>query len=246
LFAIPDPTLPWIDINDPLDRPFAYFDSTESSTPGKSGLCTLILELFDGDGKFVPCNNVRGVSTIDDQSGDPGGPGAFTFILPQIGGPPNTYTNAPAFNITDHGRLVFQVLVDNRPTVAQLPRVATPLGSTDTDPCGVLHYTTDGDIVEIDYVAYQPGNFIDWSLSVSRGISGVVADILPPSPPTGTSAGSPGFPVPFNNSAAALRGPCVQAAFAVNLYCRARIIDGYSQQSQYDSSATIAFALLHP
>jgi len=246
LFAIPDPTLPWIDINDPLDRPFAYFDSTESLVPGKSGLCTLILELFDGDGKFVPCNNTRGSSTIGDQPGDPGGPGAFTYILPQIGGPPNTYTNAPVFNITDHGRLTFQVLVDNRPTVAQLPGVSTPAGSTATDPCGVLHYSSGGDNVEIDYVAFQPGNFIDWSLTVSRGISGVVVEIVPPAPATGTSAGSPGLPVSFNNSASALLGPCPQAAFAVNLYCRARITDGYSQQSQYDSSQTIAFALLHP
>jgi hypothetical protein len=78
LFAIPDPTLPWIDIDDPLDRPFAYFDSTEGLTPGKSGLCTLVLELFDGDGNFVPCNNPRGSSMIGDQPGDPGGPGAFT------------------------------------------------------------------------------------------------------------------------------------------------------------------------
>ena len=246
LFAIPDPTLPWIDINDPLDRPFAYFDSTELLTPGKSGLCTLILELFDGDGKFVPCNNPRSSSTIGDQPSDPAGPGAFTYILPQIGGPPNTYTNAPMFNITDHGRLTFQVLVDNRPTVAQLPGVSTPLGSTATDPCGVLHYSSGSDNVEIDYVAFQPGNFVDWSLTVSRGISGVVAEIVPPAPATGTSAGSPGSPVPFNNSASALLGPCLQAAFAVNLYCRARVTNGYGQQSQYDSSQTIAFALLHP
>jgi hypothetical protein len=215
-------------------------------TPGKSGLCTLILELFDGDGKFVPCNNTRGGSTIGDHPGDPAGPGAFTYILPQIGGPPNTYTNAPVFNITDHGRLTFQVLVDNRPTVAQLPGVSTPLGSTATDPCGALHYSSGSDNVEIDYVAFQPGNFIDWSLTVSRGISGVVAEIVPPAPATGTSAGSPGSPVPYNNSASALLGPCPQAAFAVNLYCWARITDGYSRQSQYDSSQTIAFALLHP
>src|SRR6516162_8435946 len=143
-------------------------------------------------------------------------------------------------------RLTFQVLVDNRPTVAQLPGVSTPLGSTATDPCGVLHYSSGSDNVEIDYVAFQPGNFVDWSLTVSRGISGVVAEIVPPAPATGTSAGSPGSPVPFNNSASALLGPCLQAAFAVNLYCRARITNGYGQQSQYDSSQTIAFALLHP
>lgn len=33
LFEIPDPSLPWVDIDDPADRPFAYFDSTENVVP---------------------------------------------------------------------------------------------------------------------------------------------------------------------------------------------------------------------
>ena len=35
-----------------------------------------------------------------------------------------------------------------------------------------------------------------------------------------------------------------RTAFAVNLYCAARATNGYGRQSEYDSSATIAFALL--
>jgi hypothetical protein len=246
LFEIPDPLLPWVNINDPADRPFAYFDSTGGVTPRRSGMCTLLLELFDGAGNFVPCNNPLGPSTWDDQGGDAPPPGNFTFLLPQIGGPPDTYANAPTPNITDHGRLIFRILVDNNSTVAELPRVATALGSTDTDPCGVLHYSAGSDNVELDYVAWHPNNFLDWDLYIYRGIMGVAADIPWGAPGTNTSAGSPGFPVAFNNSAATLLGPCIQAGFAVNLYCAARATDGYSRQSEYDSSATIGFALLHP
>jgi hypothetical protein len=246
LFAIPDATLPWIDIDDPADRPFAYFDSTEGVSPGKSGMCTLLLELFDGDGNFVTSNNALGSSPLGDQAGDPAPPGIFSYILPDIGGPPNTYTNAPTPNITDHGRLILRILMDNNPTVAELPAVSTPLGSTDTDPCGVLHYGTTGDNVDLSYVAFHPNNYLDWDLTISRGISGVVASILPPAPATQTSSGSPGVPAHFVNSAGTLLGPCTQAAFAVNLYCAARATSGYSRQSQYDSSSTIAFALIHP
>lgn len=244
LFAIPDPTLPWIDIDDPADRPFTYFDSTGGVTPRKSGMCTLMLEMFDGAGNFVPCNNTLGSSTLGDQAGDPAPPGPFTYILPDLAGPPDTFTNAPTPNTTDHGRLIFRIRVDNNATDAELPKVATPLDSTDTDPCGVLHYTTLGDNVAIYYVAFHPNNFLDWYLSVSRGISGVVASIPPSPPPNNTSSGSPGLPATFNNSAGTLLGTCKQAAFAVNLDCYARATSGYSRQSQYDSSATIAFALL--
>ena len=185
LFEIPDPSLPWVDINDPADRPFAYFDSTEGTTPRKSGPCTLLLEMFDSNGNFVPCNNTLGSSTLDDQGTDAAPPGPFTYILPEIGGPPDNYTNAPQPNITDHGRLIFRILVDNNETVAELPSVATPYGSTDTDPCGVLYYSSLSDNVELDYVAFPPNNFLDWDLTISRGISGVVASI-PPSPPATT------------------------------------------------------------
>ncbi len=246
LFAIPDPNLDWIDINDPADRPFAYFDSTGGVTPRRSGMCTLMLEMFDSSGNFVPCNNTRGASTLGDQPSDPATPGAFTYILPQIGGPPNTYTNAPTPNITDDGRLIFRIQVDNNATDAELTGVSTPLGSTDTDPCGFLHYNSGSDPVTIDYVAFQLNNFLDWYLSVSRGLSGVVAGIPPSPPPNNTSSGSHGSPAAFINSASALLGTCTQAAFAVNLYCQARATDGYSRQSQYDTSATIAFALTTP
>lgn len=240
LFAIPNPDLDWIDIDDPADRPFAYFDSTENVSPGKSGLCTLMLELFDGSGNFVPCNNVRGTSTDGDLVTDPAGPGTFTYILPQIGSP-GTYTNAPVYNVTDHGRLTFQVLVDNRSTVAELPSVSTPVDSTNNNPCGVLHYTSVTDNIEIDYVAYQPGDFIYWDLSVVRGTSGGVASLA-----GDENAGSPGSPDAFDNTAGSLLGTCSQAAFAVNLDTYPRITSGYSQQTQYDDSATIAFALLIP
>ena len=261
LFEIPDPNLSWVNIIDPLDRPYGYFDSTEGTQPGstgynsavcsgsvgRSGMVTFILELFDAGGNFVPANNARSGSTLGDKPGAVG-PGAFGFILPQVGGPPNAYDFAPAANITDQGRFIFRVRIDNNVCSAELPKVETPVDSTDANPCGILHINGDGDNVAMSYVAYHPNNFLDWDLTVSLGVTGVVASIPPgpPPTPTNTSSGSPGSPAFFNKTAGALLGDCAQGAFAEVLYCRARATNGYDQLSQYDCQAAIAFALTTP
>ena len=262
LYEIPDPNVLWVDIVDPADRPYAYFDTTEGAPPtrtgfntahcggetGRTGMVTLILELFDGGGHFVPCNNTPGGSTLGDQPGDPPLPGNFGFIFPQVGGPPNAFDFAPSPNITHHGRLIFRVRVDNNVCDAELPKVATPVNSTDTDPCGILQYNNPGDNVALSYVAFHPNNFLDWDLTISLGIVGIAASIPPSPPPTNTSSGSPGLPATFNNTAGALlsKGGCTQGAFAVILYCAARATDGYERLAQYDCQAAIAFALTQP
>jgi len=224
LFEVPDPTLDWIDINDPVDRPFAYFDSTAGLTPGRSGLCTLKLEMFDAAGNHVSCGN-----------GAHAGP--FRYLLPDLGAPPGTYTDAPAPNVDATGDLISRIGVDNNPTYAALYDVKT--GSHGKgDDCGMNHYSGPNDPVTIDYAATHPHNFLDWSLSVSRGTHGQVAAL--------SGSTSSADPAPFTNNASVLLGTCVQAAFAVNLYCAARATNGYGRQSQYDRSATIAFALLTP
>ena len=95
--------------------------------------------------------------------------------------------------------------------------------------------------MDIYYVAFHPNDFLDWSLGVSLGIMGSVASIG-----GSVSAGSPGLPVDFANTATALLQTCPQGAFAVNLYCYARATNGYGRQYQYDCSSTIGFALLKP
>lgn len=239
LFAIPEhlpPDTVWIDL------PCANFDSTLGAIPdpnastdcqttelsGTSGMCTLRLEMFDNAGNHVPSDNL-------------GGPATFAYLLPDQSVALGTYTNAPAYNINADGDLIFNVMVDNNHTVAQLPKVQTPISSTDTDPCGILHYTNGGDMVDIFYVAFHPNDYIDWDLGVSLGIMGPVAGTS-----GNVSAGSLGSPADFANSAATLLETCTQGAFAVNLYCRARATNGYSRQYQYDCSATIGFALLTP
>jgi hypothetical protein len=225
LFEIPDPALPWININDPADRPFAYLDSTAGETPGRSGMMTLKLEMFRGDGTHVQCGNA-------------GHGGPFQFLFPDLVMGPGDYVTAPAANIDVNGDLLFRIRVDNYPTTALLPAHGVHVGGHDADDCGMLHYASGGQIVQIDYVATHPNNYVDWSLSVTRGSHGVVA-----STSGHTSSLNPDH---FNNTASVLLGSCVQAAFAVNLYAAARATNGYGRQSQYDRSATSAFALLHP
>lgn len=225
LFEIPDPSLPWININDPADRPSAYFDSTGGKAPFRSGMATLKLEMFDGTGAHVACGNA-------------GHGGPFQFILPDPSGLPNSYANAPAATIDASGNLIFRIRVDNNQTTAKLPDVH--VGAKHADDCGLLHYDPAYDsTVTIDYVATHPNNFLTWNLSVSRGSHGVVASLA-----GDTSSANP---AEFNNSIAALVGNCPHgAAFAVNLYTATTATNGYGRQSQYDGSATTAFALLTP
>ena len=259
LYKIPDPSKDWVSVDNYYDLFFAFFDSTGGITdpPGynpadhdgvsnrKSGMCTLMLEVFDAAGNFIPCNNPVGARTEGDQGADPPPPGSFTFLTPNL----NAFSPAPTGNVTDHGRLIFRIRVDNNNTVAKLPGVSDSLGSADA--CGFLHFNNLANNVEIDYVARHPNNFLTWSLSVVRGLGCGVAAL---SANSNAPAAVPPPPAAFNNTAGFLLrdlgGTCQAcnngAAFAVNLYCSAMATDGRFSQSQYDSSATIAFALLTP
>lgn len=232
LFAIP-PALPpagdWAFPNPPFDLANAQFPTTvlpAAVAGGTYGLYQLKLDLYDSSGN--PVN----IATA-----------GITYYVPSTVEPDGTIdtVDASTLGLVSGSSFIMNVYVDNRQTQAQLPGVSTPVDSTATDPCGILHYNSPTDNVDIQYVAYQPGNFLDWYLDVVRGTSGSVA------PLSGhTSAGSPGVPVDFNNTVAALIGSCPQAAFGVNLDVYSRCTDGWSRLSGYDSSASIAFALTVP
>jgi hypothetical protein len=237
LFEVPDPYPGdgWVNINDPYDRPFGYFDSTDNHyspfsytdvLPRRSGMCTLLLEMFDAAGNLVPCGN-NGV----------GGP--FEFVLPELSGPPTEYTSVLGpNNITPLGQLVFRVLIDNHDTFASLDSVSAAGHTADT--CGMLHYKEGDDDVAISFHATHPNDYLTWSLGVSLGFYGGVAS-------EGGSSNSPPAPEnPLVRDASELLHGCTNGAFAVNLYTAATATDGYSRQSQYDRSATVAFALLNP
>jgi hypothetical protein len=151
--------------------------------------------------------------------------------------------DASTLGLVNGNSFIMSIYVDNRPTQAQLPEVSTPVTTTSTDPCGILLYKTPADNVDIEYVAYQPGNFLDWGLNVVRGTSGSVASIAGNS---NAGSPSPGAPADFNNTVASLIGSCPQAAFGVNLNVYSRATDGWGRLSEYDSSRSIAFALTVP
>ena len=239
LFDVPEPYPGdgWVNINDPWDRPFAYFDSTDNhlspftysdALPRRSGMCTLMLELFDASGALVPCAN-NGVG------------GSFEFVLPDLAGTPDDYTSVlgPA-NITPSGQLVYRLLVDNNDTFASIDSVSA--SGNLADPCGILHYSDASDDVAISYHATHPNDYLTWALRVYRGSSGQVAAT------TGSASAVPGSPPmdPFTNAASTLLGGCTNAAFAVNLWTWASATDGYGTQTQYDRFTSLAFALLTP
>jgi hypothetical protein len=243
LFEVPDPhpSDGWIDIDDPWDRPFAYFDSTGkglgaftyNDTPGRrSGLCTLMLEMFDAAGNLVPCDNLSGS-------------GHFVFVLPDLSDPTKYTSLLTSNNITASGQLTFRVRVDNNDTYAALTGVDTPVACLVDCDCGIRNYNSGSDLISIDYAATHPNNFLTWGLSVTRGTVGTVASAggATSSPPW--SLPFPSLPGIYKRTAADLLGSCVSAAFAVNLDTYAEATDGYGTQTQYNRSATLAFALIH-
>ena len=260
LFAFPDPGLDWVSVDNYQDLFFGFFDSTEGlSDPAgydytavdgvsnrKSGMCTLLLEVFDSAGNFVACNNTFGSRSEGDSEAGVPAAGPFTFLLPSG----STFSPAPPGNISDHGRLLFRINVDNNQTVAQLPNVH--IGPNDADNCGFLHFQNLTDIISIDYSARHHEGFLNWDLDVYRGHCGIAASL-------GANGNAPGSPLPavasFNNSAGSLLGVTPPAAcgncpngaaFAINLNCYAWATNGRYTQSQYNSSDTRAFALINP
>lgn len=262
LYKFPDPSLDWISVDNWQDLFFGFFDSTGGITDPvgynpadhdgvsnhKSGMCTLMLEVFDSAGNFVPCNNPPGTRTDDDQPGDPSGPKPFTYLLPSG----SMYVTAPSTNITDHGRLFFRIMVDNNYTVAKLPSVINATTTLYADDCGFLRFTDLSNLISVNYVAREVNSYLTWELDIYRGLCGLAATtgMVNGSSPVGPVP--PGAPAAFTNSVTYLVRPiggCAAcndgAAFAVNLNCWAWATNGRYAQTQYNSSATIAFALLH-
>jgi hypothetical protein len=232
LFAIP-PALPpvgdWVYPNPPYDLANAQFPTTvlpSAVTGGTSGLYQLKLDLYDSSGK--PVN----IATA-----------GITYYVPTTTEPDGTIDTADASTLPGlvvGNSFIMNVFVDNRPTVALLPGVA--VDGAGADPCGMLDFSNLSDQVEIEYVASQPGNFLWWNLDVARGLTGTVASTSGEAESEGTSS----TPADFDNTVGTLLGPCRQAAFSVVLNCYSLCTDGWSQQTEYDSSDNLGFALIAP
>jgi hypothetical protein len=232
----------WVNLVDWQDRPYAYFNTTLGLNPGKSGRCYLMLEIFDVNGQRVLCSNTSSSSVAL------GGP--FSFWLSDPDGGAGSSVLAPPFNVTDQGQLVFSLLVENRPTDAELFPVSIGGNMADRD-CGFILFSDTGAQVNIPFAATQPANFIDWTLSVSRGWHGAFL-----SNTGSTSSGSVAVPALMSDTdpvthlptglpptVSRLLDTCPRAAFALDLSCKAHITNGYDRQAQYDRRAVAAFAL---
>ena len=146
--------------------------------------------------------------------------------------------------------MIFRVQLDNEPTVGNLLGV-TAAGNGAT-PCGMLQYSSLTDEVDINYVATQPWNHLNWNLTVSKGIHQPTSEQLS----VHASESSPPFVLPttgkvpnqkgsYNNTAGDLLRSCSvegAAAFGVSLVCIGTATNGYT--NVYSSSDSISFALL--
>jgi hypothetical protein len=123
------------------------------------------------------------------------------------------------------------VLIDNNKCIASIdtPTVA----GLPANQCGMLKYTNKKAPIKIVYTASHPTKMADYHFEIIKGQSGIYNK----SGPVALT------PFTYTNTVGNLLGTCPAAAFAAHLYVAARAINGFSRQSQYDASRTIAFAL---
>jgi hypothetical protein len=124
------------------------------------------------------------------------------------------------------------IRVDNRPCAGALG--APTLNGKAIDPnCGLLHYTgLTAASVDMPVTATHPAGFATYSFEVVKGVNGIIA-IGGPVPAAS----------PVTSAASTLLGSCTVAALGEYLYVAASANNGWSRQSQYDTSAAVAFVL---
>jgi hypothetical protein len=108
--------------------------------------------------------------------------------------------------------------------------------SSATTDCGFLAYnpaTAATDDVTVSYTAGQPEGFANWSFSLIKAGTTIATAAGPVTSP----------PAPFSETVAGMLGTCTVAAFAANVYVAATANTGWARCSQYDRSASQAFAL---
>jgi len=143
-------------------------------------------------------------------------------------------------------RMVLTLRVDNNPTFARIDAPAVG-GTTAADECGVMNYASRALAVDVPFLALQRNGFATYSFYVQRGA------VSPPEYSVASTAAAnaagmpatippvpPGDPLPTVGS---LLDDCTLAGFTEQLYVAHMATDGWSRQSQYDSSQARAFVL---
>ena len=164
-------------------------------------------------------------------------PGCYLDSTSLASGQTHTITvdffDAAAHHVESATPLV--VYVDNNPCSVSLAPAAIGANSATTD-CGFLAYnpaTKSTDHVTVTYSVGQPEGFANWSFSLIKAGTTIASASGPVTSP----------PAPFSETVATMLGTCTVAAFAVGVYVAATANTGWSRCSQYDRSASQAFAL---
>jgi hypothetical protein len=202
---------------------------------GSFGEYEVGLELFDSSGNPVALPSAA-VSIIFPDHVDSDG-----TIEPRL---------ASGADFDGAGTCVFPLRIDNRMCEASIG--APTAGGLYADQCGMLHHG-EGQPVGMTFHAWRPGGYANFSFSVVRGLgygtsastSGeVIASSRPSGDPSAPWSGSGAGDFSDSFPPADLLGTCPQAAFAANLYVAAKVTNGFGRFTNYDASATIAFALV--
>lgn len=146
------------------------------------------------------------------------------------------FTTATGGVLQTHNQPVY---LDNQAGQAAI-EMPTVDGVAATTNCGMLQFSSKTQKVRIVYTASQPWLNATYSWRLGRAGKGPVPGVASCSVDGPVSLN----PFLFEETVGTLLGTCPSAAFYAHVYVYAKAINGTSRQSQYDASATVAFALM--
>ncbi len=253
----PAPGIEWYVVDEREDLASAHFETTKlphglpaSATACQKALQTagkyeLKLELFKNNGDLVDWT----AAGIDLRVTDIAAPfGTHTVTTVSAGNLHrllNSSLHTMAFKMV--------LMVDNSCCQADIKPVSGT--GLSFNSCGFIEYSS-GATITLEYQAYHPHGFADFSFSLKRGVAPVVSSasasgqtgvaIIPTNDASGVYVLQPSGNYQITLPVASLLGPCPKAAFSEALHIWARATDGYGRLHHLDSSDHAAFALDTP
>ncbi len=133
------------------------------------------------------------------------------------------------------------LLIENNHCIAAVEMPAVN-GVSATTECGMLQLTDQSEHLKIIYIASYPApDFATFSWRLCKIGKGPIPGV----PECSVDGGVSLAPFIFDLDVNSLLGGCTSAAYYAAVYVYAKTINGISRQSQYDASATVAFALTY-
>ncbi len=232
LFRVPNPNKIWLSNRDDLAYAIWYTSIRNPETgvyepQVPDGRYQLKLEMFNSSGNIVKPVDV-----------------GFRYILAT--GPTGPVDDN--LHVESDGSLLMNIHVNNKDTVTNIKSIS--INGNPVADCQFLVYNNPNDIVDIEYEAYHPSDFLAYyNMNTRRGVSSTLVDNLTEVTPA--LASPPAIlPTKRSNTVSHLlrevngNGPHSQCSFTARVHSYPRTRNGHGRIRAFESSDSSSFTII--